>query len=241
MSARSPGQITFRPGRAVTAATIAVLLLTLAAAQWQTRRAEYKESLAQRFDALAGAPLLDVSGARLEASEMEFARVRLTGEFLPAKTVFLDNRVYRGQAGYHVLTPLRTDASSPAILINRGWVAAGGSRAQLPPVSTPAGQQTIEGIVVVPPRRVFELAADSDSGPLRQNLQMDKLPRELDVPLSPLVVQQTRPDAPGLVQDWPRPDFGAEKHRMYALQWYSFAGLALVLYVALNLRIRRRA
>lgn len=239
MNARISRAIRFRPGRATTAATVAVLVLTLSAAQWQTHRAEFKEALARRFDAQAAAPLLDVSGSRMDAPGMEFARIRISGEFLPAKTVFLDNRVYRGQAGYHVLTPLKTDAASPAVLINRGWIAAGPSRGQLPQVDTPAGRQTLEGIAVVPPRRVFELAEDSKTGPLRQNLLPERLSQEFGLPLAPLVIQQTGPAVPGLVQDWPRPDFGAEKHRMYALQWYSFAALALVLYVALNLRFNR--
>lgn len=239
MSTRPSRSFGFRPGRTTTAATVAVLALTLAAAQWQTHRAEFKESLARRFDALAAAPLLDVSGGRMDASELEFARIRITGEYLPGKTIYLDNRVYRGQAGYHMLSPLKTAEGSPAVLINRGWIAAGPTREQLPQIAPPSGQQTIEGVAVVPPRRVFELAADSKTGPLRQNLLPEKLSQELGIPLAPLVIQQTSPAVTGLVQDWPRPDFGAEKHRMYALQWYSFAGLALVLYVALNLRIKR--
>ena len=239
MSAPISRSIGFRPGRATTAATIAVVALTLAAAQWQTHRAEFKESLARRFDQLAAAPLLDVSGGRMDAAELEFARIRITGEFLPGKTIYLDNRVYRSQAGYHVVSPLKTAEGAPVVLINRGWVPAGPSRELLPPIETPAGRQTVEGIAVVPPRRVFELAADSKAGPIRQNLLPDRLSQELGVTLAPLVIQQTSPAVPGLVQDWPRPDFGAEKHRMYALQWYSFAGLALVLYVALNLRFKR--
>lgn len=239
MSDRISRTIGFRPGRATTAATAAVLALTLAAAQWQTHRAEFKESLARRFDALASAPLLDVSGGRMDAAELEFARIRITGEYLPGKTIFLDNRVYRGRAGYHVLSPLKSGEGSPAVLINRGWIPAGPSRDHLPDIDTPSGRQIVEGVAVVPPKRVFELAADSTTGPLRQNVLPEKLSRELGLPLAPLVIQQTGPATPGLVQDWPRPDFGAEKHRMYALQWYSFAGLALVLYVALNLRFNR--
>lgn len=216
-----------------------VLALTLAAAQWQTRRAEYKESLALRFDALASAPLLEITGAKMDPAAQEFARVRVSGEFLASRTIFLDNRVYRGQAGYHVLTPLKTSPGALTVIVNRGWIPAGASRAEFPRIDTPSGRQTIEGIAVVPPRRVFELAADTSSGPVRQNLMLDKLGAELGMTLQPVAIQQTHPPAPGLIQDWPRPDFGADKHRMYSLQWYSFAALALVLYVALNLGFKR--
>lgn len=239
MSPRTPGSIRFRPGRAATAATVLVFALTLAAGQWQTRRAEYKESLARRFDAFASAPLLDISDVRMDPAELEFARVKLSGEFIASRTIFLDNRVYRGQAGFHVLTPLKIGAGPMSVMVNRGWVPAGASRAELQRVDTPSGRQTVEGIAVVPPRRVFELAADASEGPVRQNLLLGKLEKELGLTLQPLVIQQTRPPAAGLVQDWPRPDFGADKHRMYALQWYSFAALALVLYVVLNLGFKR--
>ena len=40
----------------------------------------------------------------------------------------------------------------------------------------------------------------------------------------------------GLVRDWPAPDFGVDKHRIYMVQWYSFAGLAIALWIVLNLR-----
>lgn len=239
MTAGTPRSLRFRPGLAKTAATAAVLVLTLAAAHWQTQRAEFKEALALRFDAREHAPLLDLGSARADPALLEFARVRVSGEFIAARSVLLDNRVYRGQAGYHMLTPLRIGNGTMHVLVNRGWVPAGASRATPPQISAPPGVQTVEGIAVVPPRRVFELAADATDGPVRQNLRLERLEQELGMTLQPLVIQQTAPAADGLVQDWPRPDFGIDKHRMYALQWYSFAALALVLYVALNLKLKR--
>ena len=35
---------------------------------------------------------------------------------------------------------------------------------------------------------------------------------------------------------WERPDTGVERHRSYAVQWYSFAALAAVLYVVLGFK-----
>jgi cytochrome oxidase assembly protein ShyY1 len=54
--------------------------------------------------------------------------------------------------------------------------------------------------------------------------------------LQPIVVQQTSDADDGLARDWPRPDAGVDKHRIYALQWYSFAALAAVLYVFLSFK-----
>ena len=50
------------------------------------------------------------------------------------------------------------------------------------------------------------------------------------------VVEAAAGSAPddGLVRDWPTPDFGIETHRIYMVQWYAFALLAVVLWVAFN-------
>jgi len=39
-----------------------------------------------------------------------------------------------------------------------------------------------------------------------------------------------------LLREWPRPDAGVDMHKSYALQWYSLAALAVVLFVALSFR-----
>jgi surfeit locus 1 family protein len=39
-------------------------------------------------------------------------------------------------------------------------------------------------------------------------------------------LQQTSAAADGRVREWPAPAAGIDRHRGYALQWYSLAGLA---------------
>ena len=52
--------------------------------------------------------------------------------------------------------------------------------------------------------------------------------------LQPVVIQQKNDAGDGLVRDWHRRDIGADRHRGYALQWFSLALLTVVLYVVLN-------
>jgi len=56
----------------------------------------------------------------------------------------------------------------------------------------------------------------------------------------PIVIESTAPNAgdEGLVRDWPAPDFGIERHRIYMIQWYTFAAMALVLWAWFVLRPR---
>jgi cytochrome oxidase assembly protein ShyY1 len=121
------------------------------------------------------------------------------------------------------------------VLVDRGWIEAG-DRSKLPDVPTPESVRTIEGVAVVPGTRFLELAPEADSGRLRQNLVVSREEKRLGLSLQPFVIEQTSDARDGLVRAWDRPDTGVDRHRSYALQWYSFAALAAVLYVALGFK-----
>jgi len=225
----------FRPGVAPGIAAAAFIALAISLGNWQTRRAQEKLELGRRLDEGAKDPALSVPSLRLDASALERRRVSARGRFVTRATLFLDNKVLHGAAGYHVLTPLKLEGGELHVLVNRGWIAAG-ERSMLPAVPTPENAQTIEGIAVTPSRRFVELAPEAASGPLRQNLVPEREEKRLGLGLQPFVIEQTSDAQDGLVRDWERPDAGIERHRSYALQWYSFAALAAILYVVLSFK-----
>ena len=226
----------FRPGIAPGFAAAAFIALAISLGNWQARRAEEKLELGRLLDEGARGPVLSVSWARLDASALEGRRVSARGRFVARAALLLDNKVLHGAAGYHVLTPLKLEGSEDLhVLVNRGWIAAG-ERSTLPAFPTPETVQTIEGIAVTPSRRFFELAPEAASGPLRQNLVPEREEKRLGLLLQPFVIEQTSDARDGLVREWQRPDTGVDRHRSYALQWYSFAALAAVLYVALSFK-----
>ena len=226
----------FRPGIAPGVAAAAFIALAISLGNWQARRAEEKLELGRRLDEGAKGPVLSVSSVRLDASAVERRRVSARGRFVARAVLLLDNKVLHGAAGYHVLTPLKLEGGEDLhVLVNRGWIAAG-DRSRLPAVPTPEAVQTIEGIAVTPSRRFFELAPEAASGPLRQNLVPEREEKRLGLLLQPFVIEQTSDASDGLAREWRRPDTGVDRHHGYALQWYSFAALAAVLYVALSFK-----
>src|SRR5258707_10400774 len=226
----------FRPGVAPGIAAVAFIALAISLGNWQTRRAQEKLELGRRLDEGAKGPALSVPSLRLDASALERRRVSARGRFVTRATLLLDNKVLHGAAGYHVLTPLRLEGSEDLhVLVNRGWIAAG-ERSRLPVVPTPETVQTIEGIAVVPSRRFVELAPEAASGPLRQNLVPEREEKRLGLGLQPFVIEQTSAANDGLAREWERPDTGVDRHRGYALQWYSLAAPAAGLYVALSFK-----
>jgi len=213
----------------VTAAACAAFVLL---GNWQTRRAEQKRALGAELErSLKSRPLELRPGVDARLIQQ---RVAATGRFVAERTVLLDNKLRQGRPGYEVITPLALAGSDAAVLVNRGWVAAAPTRQQLPELRTPPGEVKVDGIALE--RLPHALAAGASSGPVRQNLDIGAYATESGLKLLPIVIEQHSDTGDGLLRDWPRPDLGIEKHESYALQWYLFAGLAVILLVVLSFR-----
>jgi surfeit locus 1 family protein len=227
----------FRPGLLVSLLALAGVVATVSLGNWQTRRAEEKLARQALLEARLQTPLA-MPAQPVAAADYEWARVTVRGEFEPRHTVLLDNKMLQGRVGYQVVTPLRIEGGKLHLLVNRGWIAAGPRRDVLPKIETPAGPQALEGITVLPGRFV-ELAADAQAGNVWQNLTIERFRKWSGLELQPVVLEQMSDAKDGLARVWERPDLGVDKHRSYALQWYSFATLIVILYVALNFRETR--
>ena len=219
-------------------AAVVGIALTAAAGIWQLDRAHEKEWLQEVFDrGAAGAPLT-LSAEIGDPEQLRFRRVHIIGEFVPRAAVLLDNKMLAGVAGYHVMMPLRVPGSQKYVLVNRGWVAAGTDRSRLPDVKTPAGIVTVAGIAVLPGRFV-ELSGTETSGPVWQNLTIERYRRRMELDIQPVVVEQHNDLGDGLVRGWNRPDFGIARHYGYAVQWFLLCGLIAFLYLFFGVRRAR--
>jgi len=161
-------------------------------------------------------------------------RVALRGTLVARHTVFLDNKIHRGRAGYHVVQPLRLVDGSH-VLVNRGWVAADPRRERLPEVTTPAGEVALEGVRLARFPRAMS-AGPRPEGPVWQNLEFDEFTAWSGLPLAPYALEQHSALEDGLAREWPRADAAVDKHRSYALQWYSLAALSVVMFLVLGFR-----
>ena len=201
---------------------------------WQARRADEKRALGEAFDqALRSPPIALAPGGKLAGLVHQHVAAR--GSFAPERTVLLDNKLRRGRPGYEVVTPLRLAGSDWHVLVDRGWIAAPASRASLPEIRTPAGELEVDGVALDRLPHALETGV-APKGAVRQNLDIGAFAAETGLRLEPLVIEQHSESHDGLSRDWPRPDFGIEMHESYALQWYSFAALAIVLVIVLSMR-----
>jgi len=229
----------FSPRVWPTLAALFFFVLTLWLGNWQSGRAETKRALQARYDVAIREAPIHVGSALLDRDSVLYRKLEVRGVFDAAHTIFLDNRVYKGVAGYHVLTPLIIDGGPLAILVNRGWVAVGPSREQIPLPPTPAGQVRLEGMAVDPHSRYIELMHTPSPGRVWQNLDFARYATTTRLALQPVLLLQTTPLADGLLRDWPRPDTGVSMHVSYAIQWYSLATTLAVLWLVLNVKRHR--
>jgi len=224
------------------AAALAAAALTLSLGFWQLRRADYKLALQAQWEAAERAPAVDVRRRDELASVLHLpARVRVSGRFDDARSVWLDNRPQDGRAGFLLVTPLQLEDGS-WLLVNRGWAARDpADRTHTPAVTRLAGEQTIEGVALADAGRLLSLGQASFPAPLPaiwQNLDYAEFERASGLTVAHLVVQQTSAAADGLERHWSAPWFGVDMHRGYAVQWFSLAALIAGLALWFSLRPR---
>lgn len=218
-----------------TLAAVAGVVLTAYLGSWQLDRAATKQALQAQADSARRQPPVRIRDAAAVPETLALRRVEAEGEFRPELTVLLDNRVQDGVVGYEVLTPLRVGAQMH-VLVNRGWIRAGATRAELPVPRTPAGPVRVEGLATAPTGHYVELSSETVSGQVWQNLDLDRYAARSGLVLQPVVIQQTNDLDDGLVRAWRRPDSGVDKHRAYALQWFAMSALIVILYLAAHVR-----
>ncbi len=240
------GSFDFRPGLIPTAAFLVLLPMLIGLGMWQLDRAEQRAGLLATFDAQRTATPVDLNRDRVDAETMLFRPATADGAFLQERQLLLDNQTHRRTVGYNVLTPYRLAGRDQAVLVDRGWVPAGDSRATLPDVAMEAASVPIEGHLDQGPATGIRLGgmADGETGwPLRiQYIDYDELGERLELELLPVVLRLAPDSAEGFVREWrpQHPDgYGPERNRAYAVQWFGLATALVIIYIAVNLRRRR--
>lgn len=230
----------------VLVAALAGTLLTARLGVWQLDRAAQKNELQSALDArLALPPLPPAELARdaNTAAAQHHRSIRIEGQWLAERTIYLENRQMNGRPGFVAVTPLRLDDGS-AVLVQRGWLPRDLlDRTRIVAAPPAPGRVTVQGRIAPAPGRLYEFEAAA-SGPIRQNLELDGYARETGLPLRPLTLVQEDGQPPvddGLLRQWPRPAADVHKHYGYVFQWFALSALILGLYVWFQLIRPRRA
>ena len=223
-----------------TVATVAGMALFVAAGHWQQSRMEQKLALRMQFDAASAEVPAALPTGTIDWVAWRYRPAAVAGTFDAGRQILIDNRIEEARAGYHVVTPLLL-ADGRAVLVDRGWIVAGETRAKPPLAPPPAGTVTVHGRVNLPTPNYVELTHDAPTGAVWQNLDPSRFATATGLNVLPIVLEQTAPidSTDKLVRNWPAPDFGIDRHRIYMAQWYLFAATAAGLWLYFNLRRTR--
>lgn len=233
------GHYRFAAGLIPSVATLLLLPLLIGLGFWQVDRAEQKQALLDLYAARAAAAPVVLNGTQTDPAALRYRQVEAVGHFDRSGQMLLDNRIHRGRAGYEVLTPLRMTGSSFAVLVDRGWIALGESRATPPEAPTPPGQVTVRGVASPPPASGLLLRTPPSldaTWPVVLNVELREIEDRLGYRLLPYVILLAPQEPNGFVREWKLFDFGPEKHLAYAFQWFALAAALLVIYIAVNTR-----
>ena len=231
----------FRFDPKLTLLTALLLPLLLSLGFWQLRREQEKLDLQAQYAARQQETPLPLSELTGNEADLQYRQVRIVGEYDNAHSFLLDNRIHRGQPGYELITPVLTSQNG-LVLVNRGWLPQGATRAQLPVPETLSGTVNLMGTVYVPVGRQLVLGSGETSAAWPRVVQtldpaaMAAAAGHEERALFPYSVRLADAMPGVLVRDWPVISTTPEKHRGYAVQWFAMAAMLLGLYLYYSTR-----
>ena len=205
---------------------------------WQLDRAEQKRAQAAALEIRRKLPPLSLNDTALpEKDELPFRQVVAKGHYLKDRTILIENRKHLGQTGYHVITPLQLSHINHTVLVNRGWIAYD-RVAEHKGIIQEEDSVTLGGEITIPMAPAIELATNSEATmapPRWPYLTLERYAAWSGLEILPFMVLQTSADGHGLVRQWPNPRVSDMMHIGYAIQWFAFALITLLVWLRLSL------
>ncbi len=208
---------------------------------WQVDRAHEKERLFAAFSGAAEQVPVSLDQARLEADPSRYPLVQVSGHYDDAHAYVLDNQQRDGHAGVMVFDVFEPSDGSGPLLANQGFLArdARGERPAIP--APPEGAQTLLALYAPAPSSGLRMggnALPSQAAWPKTSIyiDVDDIAADLGRHLDTRVLLLTPTTGSAFVREW-RPDvFPPERHFAYAFTWFTFAGVAIVMFVILHWR-----
>jgi surfeit locus 1 family protein len=198
---------------------------------WQLERFQ------QRMDLNAALiDQLNVSVKPFSPSEKDYQRVFVEGKYLHDHEILLQNRSLDEVAGFHLITPFQNDDGN-VILIDRGWITYETGAAFALDIYRLTESVRIEGVLLPgqsQPRWRFlrDPIPEPGESPLKtwRLIDIDGIQRQMPFPLHHQYISLVHVEP--TVQPQPEPDFQPDlsngPHLSYAIQWFSFAAIAII-------------
>ncbi len=222
---------------------ISIVLVMLQLGSCQLNRAEEKQAI-QNFVTEQNAKELDL-GENTVSMDNLYQQAFGAGEYIAEQGILIDNQVFEGKVGYHIVTPFRLEKNGQIILVNAGWVPVGVSRKIKPKISLPEGRLNVSGRLQKPHAKP---PIWKDNTLLVQEgawhfLLIDEYMTRTNLTVAPLILE-LEPKLVGVggyERKWRvYDDTWINRHKAYALQWFSMAFVFTLMCLVLEFRSRRK-
>lgn len=196
---------------------------------WQLRRLAARQQQNSLLASRRVAPQAELDSLPADTASARFRRVRIRGVYDHSNEITLTLRGRGGSPGVHILTPLRRAGTDTAVLVNRGWVYAPDGIT----VDTRRWREpdTLNGsgfVETFPTQGPFAPPNPARPRSFRR-LDRSALLRIFPYPIANYYVVVTdsadSPDVPPRVEP---SALDEGPHRAYAIQWFSFAAIAII-------------
>ena len=234
------GSRVFAPRVFTTLLTLALIALLISLGRWQLHRSAEKQAL---FDAFAAGTDATVAIDAATPPVRRYQHVEVRGHYDPTRQILIDNMESAdGRAGYYVLTPFAIQTGG-WILVNRGWVPLGASRAAKPEVPVSSDERNVRGRADHLPSPGIRLGGAAPLAPpypvvadFPQLADLAGLLHEKSFAQAAPVVLLDPQEPDGYERRWSPPGFPPMRYLAYAIQWFGLALTLAVIYVVTNLR-----
>ena len=238
MSIRFGSRI-FAPRPFTTLLTLALIVLLVSLGRWQLRRADEKRALFDSFAAGTDATQLIQLGT---PAVKRYQHVEAGGHYDETRQVLIDNMMNAEHVGYFVITPFALTGGG-WVLINRGWVPLGNSRAERPVIPVAGDVRKVRGRADHMPSPGIQMGTKAELAPpypvvaaFPSRAEIARLLHESSWTAATDLVLLDPGEPDGYVRKWSAPGFPPMRHIGYAVQWFALALTLAVIYVVTNLR-----
>tara|TARA_Y100001935_G_scaffold248411_1_gene245579 strand:- start:21925 stop:22668 length:744 start_codon:yes stop_codon:yes gene_type:complete len=233
-------QFVFAPDIIPTIVFFLVLICLLSLGNWQLNRAEEKQRLVDSKSIRQAAAPLNLNINNMDEELDRFRPATVKGKYVGKQQWLLDNRLFRGQPGYHVFSLLEL-SNNKRLLVNRGWVSVGTSREILPNISISKKNVVLKGHLDKPESVGLVMGEQRlesfEEKVVLQSLEIKRIERARSLNLLPLSLVLDKDQSGSLQYDWsPVETISPEKHVGYAVQWFALAFALVIIYFGVNTR-----
>lgn len=227
----------WKPDWRVNLLALLILPILLWLGLWQLDRAEQKKALQTLYTQRQQATPVTITDLVLD-QDLSYQPVTLTGHYQAGQHILIDNQIRDRRFGYDVITAFKLLDTDQWVWVNRGWLAADPTRLTLPEIEDIAGLVTLQGNIYAPRGQLWPLGQPlNDSWPrVVQRIDIPSLAKELDIAMFPLTVRLANHQPGALQTRWIVINVQPAKHIAYAVQWFSMAGVLLIIAVIANIR-----